>query len=426
MVAVGPTALAGSALARAMPSGSATAVRPRCLVANAQRLPTIAGTGVTRAELWAERGRRRYREHVSSPQRPGRWERCAAAVLLAGLLVGCSPATSSPPTAASQSVPLSTGPSAATVSTASATVATSPGPASTSRLPTRGAPSASSLATGTSGTRSSEETVASNPGAASDTTVPTAGGAPALPLQQCRAARLKTLIPRILTVGTTEVPDPPWFETATPADGRGLDAAVIAEVAATLGYSPEQVRWRPGGGVAALSPATVDVVIGALEIPADGSSAQDYSTGYYDLSTAVLARTGTPAASVRSTAGLAGLRIGAVTGSNDAMAFRSAVPGGKPVGYPDDAALLGAVTAGDVDAAAVPTWRAFQAVKADAGLTVVGVLPSGAAQPPQLGIALAPGSKLTPCVSAAVDAIRVQGDLDTLAATWVGTAPTLH
>ena len=256
--------------------------------------------------------------------------------------------------------------------------------------------------------------------------MPLAQGAPALSLPQCRAERLKTIHPGVLTVGAGSVPDAPWFASATPTDGKGLDAAVLREVAATLGFRPDQVRWRTGSGLSDLNARAVDVLIGQWQIPDESDTGQDWSTGYYDLTTAVVAPAGSSVAKDRSVAALAGRRIGVVADSDDAAAVRSAIPGARIVTFPDLAGVMAGLSAGQVDAVAMPTWRATTTAATDRGIAVLGSLPTGSMQPLQLGIALRTGSVLTPCVSAAVDAIRVQGDLDALAKTWIGDVPVLR
>jgi polar amino acid transport system substrate-binding protein len=246
-----------------------------------------------------------------------------------------------------------------------------------------------------------------------------------LPLPQCRAADLKTIVPGVLTVGTAGVPDAPWFLTADPSDGRGLDAAVIDEVAATLGYPPGHVRWRVNSGTTSLADKSADVLIGHLQVPDRVDTAIDFSSGYYDLKTAVIARPGTRAASVTTLAGLSGLRIAAASGSDAVSAIRTAARGATAVAtYQDQDQAMGGPAAGAADAVALPVWQAVADAK-DGSWKVLGVLPPGDVQPRQLGIALAHGSQLTPCISAAVDALRAQGGLATLASTWIGDIPTL-
>ena len=52
-------------------------------------------------------------------------------------------------------------------------------------------------------------------------------------------------------------------------------------------------------------------------------------------------------------------------------------------------------------------------------LVVAGQVEPGKWQPDQFHLVLAKGSLLTPCVSAAVDRLRIEGDLDTLTQAFV-------
>ena len=59
---------------------------------------------------------------------------------------------------------------------------------------------------------------------------------------------------------------------------------------------------------------------------------------------------------------------------------------------------------------------------------VAGQLPSDpSSQPDQFKVLLTKGSALTGCVSAVIDRLRVEGELETFAATWVDpVAPPLR
>jgi polar amino acid transport system substrate-binding protein len=308
--------------------------------------------------------------------------------------------------------------------------------AGSSELPASATDSSSAADSGTgtspsaAGTETSQSSVAHTAESAPSTAVstspiPTAVGAPALPLPECRAAQLKTVVPSVLTVGTTVVPDAPWFDSTDPSDGQGLDPAVIAKVAATLGYSPEQVRWRVNTGTAALGDKSVDLVIGRLQIPDRVDPAMDFSTGYYDLGIAVMAPSGTKAAAVTTVSGLTGMKIAAASNSDAVTTLSSAkLPAASVVRFSSQSDAIDGPTRGQADAVALPAWQAVAAAK-DGSWKVLGVLPTGTAQPRQLGIALAHGSPLTACISAAVDANRAQGGLAALSTTWIGDIPTL-
>lgn len=202
---------------------------------------------------------------------------------------------------------------------------------------------------------------------------------------------------------------------------------MIAAVAATLQFPADRVHWRTGLGADALESGAVDLLIDHLTIPDTPVRGLDYSTGYYDLQPAVVARAGdTPP---RTLAGLRGLHIGVVDVGDVSSTVQAALPsaGSTVTPYAGADQAIAALRSSAVDVVAMPTWQAVaEVVAAGSGLVLVGRLPLGSMQPRQLGIALAAGSPLTACVSAAIDALRVQGDLADLATRWIGTVPTLR
>lgn len=201
---------------------------------------------------------------------------------------------------------------------------------------------------------------------------------------------------------------------------------MVAELAATLRYPADRVRWLTGTTVEALESGEVDLLIDHLPIPDTPGHELDYSTGYYDLQPAVVARAGD--VPPRSLAGLRGLRIGVVDAGDEVSTVRAALPdpGSTILRYPDVDRAMDALRSSAVDVVALPTWQAVIQTRASGSdLVLVGRLPLGSMQPRQLGIAMAAGSPLTACVSAAIDALRVQGDLAELATRWIGTVPTL-
>lgn len=249
-----------------------------------------------------------------------------------------------------------------------------------------------------------------------------ARGAPSLPLPQCRAATLRTVTPGTLTFATGPTPAPPWFDDADPADGRGYEAAVAAEVAATLGYDAAHVAWRSAtAGPTGSDP--FDVRIDRVPIPNLPGAGPDLSTGYFGITSTVLAREDSTAARVRRMAGLRGLRLAAVP---DTVAVAAVIGTDHPAtAVPDAGAAVSALLAGTVDAIVLTTPDALRTVADEPNLTAVGVLPTGRRQPAQFGMQLRHGSPLTACLSAAIDAMRAQGDLDALLATWLPPWPVL-
>ena len=83
----------------------------------------------------------------------------------------------------------------------------------------------------------------------------------------------------------------------------------------------------------------------------------------------------------------------------------------------------------EIDALVVdlPTAFFMTAAQLDDG-KIVGQLPAAGGDQEQFGLVLDKGSALTACVSAAVDALRADGTLDSIADEWLsqaGGAPVL-
>ena len=56
-------------------------------------------------------------------------------------------------------------------------------------------------------------------------------------------AALPTITPGVLTVGTDDPAYGPWFDSNTPSNGKGYEAAVAYAVAKELGYSADTVSY---------------------------------------------------------------------------------------------------------------------------------------------------------------------------------------
>jgi len=78
-----------------------------------------------------------------------------------------------------------------------------------------------------------------------------------------------------------------------------------------------------------------------------------------------------------------------------------------------------ALNSGSVDALLLPTPDALSASRSLTSLAVVGQLSPGQWQPDQFHLVLAKDSPLTPCVTAAVDRLRIEGTVDALTQQWI-------
>ena len=249
------------------------------------------------------------------------------------------------------------------------------------------------------------------------TPVTSGAGRAVPPLPSCSAATLPTALHGTLTFAVSNRAGAPWV-IGNPAQGNGFEAAVGAAVARQLGFAANQVRWKsaaPGEVQAAQVPGA-DVGLGEFRTPDQGGGPVDYSTGYFSISNSVVARAGTPAAKVGGLSALSRLRVASLTAP---AAGTGRLDSPSSTAYSSTADVLAALRRGAVDVAVVPTPAA---VTAGSDIAVVGQLSQPTEQPAQFGMVLAKNSSLTPCVSAAIDELRVTGALTALVQRWVPAA----
>jgi polar amino acid transport system substrate-binding protein len=167
-----------------------------------------------------------------------------------------------------------------------------------------------------------------------------------------------------------------------------------------------------------------DVDINQVSITEARRKAVDFSTGYYDLAQTVITIKGSKIAGAKSVAELKGAKLGAQVGTTSYTAINDQIqPTQQAAVYDTNDLAVQALQNGQVDGIVVdlPTAFYMTAAQLDDGV-IVGQLPAGSGKPDQLGMVLAKGSPLTPCVSQAVDALRSDGTLEKLASEWLAGA----
>ncbi len=250
-------------------------------------------------------------------------------------------------------------------------------------------------------------------------------GAPALSAD-CTPTAMKTFATGTLTVATSEPAYEPWIVADEPTNGKGYESAVAYAVAERLGYTKEQVSWVrvPFDAVITPTPKEFDFDINQVSINADRAQAVDFSTGYYDVTQAIVTVKGSPIAAVTALAGLKDAKLGAMLGTTSLDAINAVIaPTTKPAIFDDNALAVAALQNGTIDGLVLDLPSAFFA--ASAQLTdgaVLGQLPSTSGAVEQFGLVLDKGSALTSCVSAAVDSLRADGTLDKLVQQWISDA----
>ena len=251
--------------------------------------------------------------------------------------------------------------------------------------------------------------------------------ATASPSASCAKDQLKLTSPGKFTVGTDKPAYEPWFVDDTPANGKGYESAVAYAVAEKLGFAATDVSWIVVPFTNAYAPGDkkFDVDINQVSITEPRRKAVDFSSGYYDLAQTVVSVKGSPIAAAKTVAALKDAKLGAQVGTTSYTAIQEQIqPSKKAAVYDTNDLAVQALQNGQLDGIVVDLPTAFYMASAQLkdGLIVGQLPPAASGKPDQLGMVLAKGSPLTPCVSQAVDALKADGTLDKLESQWLSGA----
>lgn len=261
----------------------------------------------------------------------------------------------------------------------------------------------------------------------------------------CAAASLDTISAGLLTVGADEPAYPPFFSIDDPApsgsiwslgqppNGKGLESATAYAVAQRLGFTNDQVTWviAPFNTATQPGPKTFDLYLTQVSFKPERATVVDLSEGYFDLNQAVVGLASNDIAKVTTVAGLKPFRLGAQVGTTSYQYIVDQIkPDLDPRVYDSNDAAIKALEAGQIHGivADLPTTFYMR----DAQLTggqIVGSLPTApGAEVEHYSILLDKASALTPCVNAALAAIKADGTLAAIVEEWIagGGAPELE
>jgi polar amino acid transport system substrate-binding protein len=233
----------------------------------------------------------------------------------------------------------------------------------------------------------------------------------------CAKDKLAVKTAGTLTVGTDKPAYEPWFSGNDPSNGKGYESAVTYAVAKKLGFEPAAVKWQTVQFNTAFAPGpkAFDLDVNQVSISEDRRKAVDFSSGYYDVRQTVITTAGSKIADAKSVADLADAKLGAQVGTTSYTALRDQVkPKQKPAVFDTNDLAVQALKNKQIDGIVVdlPTAFYMTAAQLDDG-KIVGQLPS-TGQAEQFGFVLEKGSKLTGCVTQAVDALKSDGTLANL------------
>ncbi len=226
-----------------------------------------------------------------------------------------------------------------------------------------------------------------------------------------------------LTIATDKPVYEPWFVGDDPTNGKGFESAVGYAIADRLGFPKAEVTWVrvPFNSVVTPGDKAFDFDLNEFSITAERKKAVDFSSGYYDVRQTVVTYKGSPIDGQTSVADLATARLGAQVGTTSLTAITGQIkPTAKYAVYDTNDLAVQALKNKQIDGLVVDLPTAFYVTSAqlDNGV-IVGQLPASSGTPEQFGAVLAKGSKLTTCLSGAIDALRGDGTLDKLATEWL-------
>jgi polar amino acid transport system substrate-binding protein len=246
----------------------------------------------------------------------------------------------------------------------------------------------------------------------------------------CTKDSLATRTKGQLTVATDKPAYPPYFEDDKPSNGKGFESAVAYAIADKLGFARGDVKWTvvPFNSSYAPGPKKFDFDVNQISITSARKKRVDFSSPYFTAPQAVVALNGTGAAKATSLADLQSAKLGVQVGTTSLDAVQTVIKSSKdPQVFNDSNDTVRALKTKRVDAVVVDLPTAFYLTGAQIdNAKIVGQFnaPGG----DSWGALLEKGSKLTPCVSKAVDELKADGTLSKLQNESMGgdSAPQLR
>ncbi|CAM2998151.1 transporter substrate-binding domain-containing protein [Skermania piniformis] len=232
----------------------------------------------------------------------------------------------------------------------------------------------------------------------------------------------KSVHPGVLTIATDDPAYPPWFVDNDPGNGRGFEGAVAQAVWERLGYNRDQVAFVKVPFTSALEPGPKDFDFDINQVTIEHSrrAAIDFSAPYYQVAQAVVALSGSPAARATTLAELGGFRLGAADNSTSLSAVTDTIHPAAAIPFPTTDDAKAALIDGRIDALVVDIPTGFQIAGHDIPNSVlVGQFPRPNDVSEFFGLVLQKDSRLTECVSAALESLYQDGTLDRFAKSWL-------
>jgi polar amino acid transport system substrate-binding protein len=241
------------------------------------------------------------------------------------------------------------------------------------------------------------------------------------------AGALATVTAGKLTIATGEPAWEPWVKDDAPESGEGFEAAFAYALADKLGFAKEDVVWVRTGFEEAIQPGpkNFDFNLQQFSITEERKEAVDFSSLYYKEPLAVITVKDNAFAGAKTIADLKGALFGAASGDIAYEFTKKAINPSQDVAlFNDLAAVIQALSAGQIDAVVVGVTTAFYNVYIDDEQlpdgVIVGRITGSEDAGEGYGLLFEKGSPLVGTVSTAIDALRADGTIDALAEKWLG------
>lgn len=235
---------------------------------------------------------------------------------------------------------------------------------------------------------------------------------------------LQTTTDGKLTIATGQPAYSPWVLDNKPSNGKGFESAVAYAVAKKLGFAKKDVVWTRTTFDSAVAPGpkTFDLNLQQFSITDKRKKAVDFSSSYYTTSQAIVTTTGSAASSVTTIAGLKDIKIGVAASTTTYTLLQKDVGGSNiQVFNSNDDAVL-ALKSGQIDAVATDLPTAFYLAGSEVKKGLVSGQFGDTAGGDEFGIVLPKDSPNTKKVTAALDAIKADGELAAITKKWLSTS----
>ena len=256
----------------------------------------------------------------------------------------------------------------------------------------------------------------------------------------CAKADLNLVNAGRLTVGTDNPAYPPWFggkekapwKVSDPNSGKGFESAVAYAVAGKLGFAKSDVKWVvvPFNTSYAPGPKKFDFDINEISYTPARAKVVDFSSSYYDVNQAIVAKKGTKIASATSVADLKPYKLGVQIGTTSYQYIKDHIkPSKQPAVFDTNDAAVAALKNGQTDALVVDLPTAFYVTAAQVPNSVIVGQFSTSATGEHFGMVFQKGNSLVRCVNQALSKLKSGGTLKQIQDTWlsqqtnVGTVP---